>query len=273
MPAMRPWFAGMAALALAGSAFAAPVVAVSGNAPTPAVDVDALPAAAASVGPARLAVATEIAAVMMPPGSLVAVMSGATAQLSGGIRNNMLNAPMLAFIRAAGIRPDKQVRIDEATETAAMATIDPAFGQRQLIISETLVKRAATIVEAHEPVARAALATAHARRMTREDLTALRDFLRKPAGLAYAEAMRFIPRDPANIASSRELFGKIDAALPAVTSEIAKATGALPRPRRYADLTETEKSRVFKLIGATPADTPPPVASATAPLPAEGSRS
>lgn len=213
------------------------------------------PPARPPVDPTRLAIASEIAAVMMPKGALRQSMQANVTRVSDGIRNGMLNAPMRAFVRDAAIKPEKQIRIDEDTAIAAMAVIDPAFAERQRLIADIVSKQLGAIIDANEPKARAGLSEAYARRLTIGELEALLAFLKTPAGAAFASAQTMIIGDPAMLDSGKAIAAETDKSAATIMKEAISATQSLPRPRRFADLTESEKAQVFRLIGATPAST------------------
>lgn len=251
------WCLVVAAAMSAGAASAVPA-GLPATAPLPQTDpIVITPPRGATADAERLAIAGEVAAILMPAGAFRRSVQPNIDRMAGGARNAMLNAPMRAFVRDAAIKPEAPIRIDEATAARAMAVIDPAFAQRQQIITDLLTTRAGAIIDAFEPQARTAMAQAFAGRLTADELKALLAFLRTPAGGAYAVAQSTIGRDPAITESGRRLMAQIDGVQPGVLKDAAAATAKLPRPRRYADLTETEKAQVFRLIGATPASPTP----------------
>ena len=242
-----------AALLLASAAIAVPA-GLPVTAPAPPIDpIVITPPRGATADAARLAIASEIAAILMPAGAFQQSVQPSIDRMTGGARNGMLNAPMRAFVRDAAIKPETPIRIDEATAARAMAVIDPAFAQRQAVITDLMAKRVGAIIQAFEPQARTALAKAYAGRMGTDDLTALLAFLHTPAGAAFAQAQSSVGRDPAITESGGRLLVQMNGVAPDVMKDAVAATGKLPRPRRFADLTEGEKAQVFRLIGATPA--------------------
>ncbi|MBC7505597.1 MAG: DUF2059 domain-containing protein [Sandarakinorhabdus sp.] len=254
---MRGWHLALAAalLPLVGAAGAVPVTSLAA-APAPIDPLVVTPprgTRTSPVDPARLTAASEVAALLMPVGSLRQALQPNIDRMSGGARNAMLNTAMRDFVRYAAIKPSAQIRIDEATATKAMTAMDPAFGQRQAIITDMIATRIGAIIDAHDPLARASLGVALANRLSVADLTALLAFLRTPAGAAYLEAQPLIGRDPANVESSKVLMTRLDGVVPGAIKDIIAATADLPKVRRYVDLKEGEKAQVYKLIGATPA--------------------
>lgn len=253
----------VAALALSASAAqAAPTPAPP--APPPAILAPVVAPPRPPVDPARLVLATELVTLMMPPGAARTILEASMAQAFEGMRQQMAMAPLRAALLAAGVAEGEARRFSPATFRRLTAILDPAFEARQRILAEVTIKSVVAASEQFEPQLRAGTAEAYARRLSLAELEAVLAFMRTPAGMAFAPLPAKIGTDPAVTERQKAIRPVMEKTLPATIAALRDATRNLPPPRRFADLNETEKVEMLRLINAPTATRPPePPAPAT----------
>jgi hypothetical protein len=214
--------------------------------------------------PARLALATELVTLLMPPEMARANLEASMAQAMSGLRQQLAMAPMRAALMAAGVAEGESRRFSPATFRRLTAILDPAFEARQRLLADITTKSVLAVAIEFEPQFRAATAEAYARQLSLADLGAVVAFLKTPAGQAFAPLPATINTDPAIAERQQAMRPAFDRMQPAMLTAMRDATRKLPPPRRYADLNESEKAEMQRLINATSAlpvrETPAPVA-------------
>lgn len=221
-----------------------------GAAPAPSPAKPTAAPARAPVDPARLAVANDIVAKVLPPGSYRTLMQGSMDQVMGMMRGQMYDLPVRQLAKAANLTDAQLAAIGPGTVREVMAILDPAFEQRQAIIGDTMMKGLIDVIADMEPELRAGMAEAYARRLSLADLEATCSFFRTPAGAAYAAQVMQVSADPAFMDRMRAMMPRLTGSLPAMLQKGAAATSGLPKPRRYDDLTAAEQARLRQLLGS-----------------------
>lgn len=238
--------AGLALLASAAQAAPTPLL----GATAPPILEPLAPPPRPPVDPARLKLATELVDMLTPPGTMRAVLEAASAQMMDGFRQQMALAPLRVAMVAAGVAEGDQRRFSPAVFRRLTEILDPAFEARQRIFAEAMFKAQAAMMEQLEPQLRAGSAEAYARRLSAAELDAVLTFLRTPEGRAFAPLPAMIGSDPAVTERQRAMGPAMEKTMPAVMASMRDATRKLPPPRRFADLNETEKAEMLRLINA-----------------------
>jgi hypothetical protein len=238
--------AGLALLASAAQAAPTPLLGDT----TPAILQPVTPPPRPPVDPARLKLANELVDLLTPPGTMRAVLEAASAQMMDGFRQQMALAPLRVAMIAAGVAEGDQRRFSPAVFRRLTEILDPAFEARQRIFAEAMFKARTAMMEELEPKLRAGSAEAYARRLSVAELDAVLAFLRTPEGRAFAPLPAMIGSDPAVTERQRAMGPALEKTMPAALASVRDATRKLPPPRRFADLTETEKAEMLRLINA-----------------------
>jgi hypothetical protein len=244
------------ALLLAGSTVAAAPTSIAAEPPLQALPPLMIPLRPPA-DPARVAVATEIVALMMPPGSGRASFETGVAQSMAGLRQQMAMAPVRAALVAAGLAEGESRRFSPDTFRRLTLILDPAFDRRQRLIAETTAGAIAAVLDEQEPMFRAGMAQAYARRLSLAELGDLLAFLRTPSGRAFAPLPATIATDPAVIEQTQAVRAAFAKKVPAALEGLKDASRTLPPPRRFTDLNETDKAEILRLINAPSATKPP----------------
>lgn len=260
----RTAIAGLALLASAGQA--APVPAIPDTTPAILAPVAAPPRA--PVDPARLALATELVDLLTPPGSIRAGLEIAMAQGMDGFRQQMALAPLRQAMVAAGVGEGDQRRFSPAVFRRLTAILDPAFEARQRILAEMMTRSRTAMMTEVEPLLRAGTAEAYARRLSITELNAVLAFMHTPEGRAFAPLPATIGTDPAVLERQQAIRTVQEKTMPAAMTAVRDAMRKLPPPRRFADLNETEKAEMLRLINAPSATAVPVMSVPVPPVPA-----
>lgn len=246
--AMRSLLAG--AMALASPAA---VVAQAPALPTPAIS-------AATVDPARLAIARRLAAILLPPGSFRTMMGAAMDQVARQSVDSAFALPLKSFMAAAGLSADEAARLPPTTIRDLIRVVDPAFEERNRRTLPVMMGGIIEVMSAEEPSIREGYAEALARRFEPSQLLQIEAFFRTPTGAAYAASMFTLQTDPAFVARTQAMIPRLMQAMPAILAKATAATADLPKPRQFQDLTDSERADLARMFGlpALPAQKGPP---------------
>lgn len=208
--------------------------------------------AQAPADPARLTAATRIAAKLLPDGSYREMMRGSMDQIMNSITDQMLSMPLKDLVGMAGIDQSKLPAMGPGTIRQLMAILDPAFEQRNKIMTTVMMGEMTEIMTVMEPDMRAGMAEAYARRFDTAQLGEIERFFQSPTGAAFAAQSMQIYTDPAVMARMQAMMPKLMQAMPAIMKKVATATAGLPAPRKPADLSAADKAKLQALIIAGP---------------------
>lgn len=258
----------VAALMLAGSAVGAAPTSIAPEPLSEALPPLPPPPPRPPADPAGLALATEIVALMMPTGSARASFEAGMAQSMAGLHQQMAMAPLRAALVAAGVAEGEPRRFSPDTFRRLTLILDPAFDRRQRLIAETTTRAIAKVLDEQEPMFRAGMAEAYARRLSLAELGDLLAFLRTPSGRAFASLPATIATEPAVAAQTDAIRAAFAKTMPAVLAGLKDASLTLPPPRRFTDLKETDKAEILRLINAPSATRPLTSAAPLKPAPA-----
>jgi len=236
-----------AMMATAAMVVAAPAIAQTAAPAT----VAAAPAVA--IDPARLAIATRVAAKLLPVGTYKSVMKSSMDQVTKSMLDQMMDIPLRSFAGIGGLSEDQVAKLGPGTIRQIMAIIDPAFEQRTKLSMDAMGDMMATLMNAMEPDVRAGLAEALATRFTSDQLTTLDQFFSTPVGAAYAAQSITLYSDPAVMQRMQAVMPKMMAIMPEMAKKLQAATAGLPKPKRPDQLTPVERAKLKALMTADPA--------------------
>ena len=197
--------------------------------------------------------ATEIADKLFPPGTYRKMLGESFGKMTSGMIDQMGEVPIAEFVKAAGVSPINAPKLDKATINQIMAIIDPAFKERTRLTTDGMFKGMIPLFEQMEPDLRAGLAESLTHRFTSSQLSELKTFFATPTGSSFASQQMLLFTDPAVMGKMQAQMPKIMQAMPTLIGDAIKATAGLPKPRKYADLTNAERNRLATLLGIDPA--------------------
>ncbi len=227
---------------------------VAGRAEPPAPPVTEAPVAQTSVAqtpvdPARLVIADRIARKVLPDGSYRRVMSGLGDRIAAMMTARSFDIPLREFAQAGGMSAEQREKLGPGTLAQIMAIIDPAFDERQKIMTQTMFAGLAEQLAPFEPEMRKGMAEAYARRFDTGQLAAIDAFFATPTGTAYAAEALEIANDPAVASRMQALMPAMLKTIPALVAKATAATANLPPPRKLGDLNPAQCAEIGRLLG------------------------
>jgi hypothetical protein len=202
--------------------------------------------------PARLALAHGIADKVLPPGAYQKVLQGSLNGLVGNMMNQMLDVPVRQFASMAGLSDQEAGKLGPATARQIMAILDPAYEQRMNAFMSGLMSAMGDIMAKFEPDMRDGLAEAYAARFSVAQLTQIKAFYDTPAGSDFAAQQMTLMSDPALARRMQNLMPAIMQAMPDVMKKVQADAGALPKAKKFEDLTDADKAKLAQLLGVPP---------------------
>jgi hypothetical protein len=234
-------------IALAALALAAPLSAQT------VVAATETPAATQPVTVSPLA--TGIAAKLFPDGTYRKLLGDTFTKMMSGMIDQMADVPLGDLMKSFGVDQGTMPKLDKATVNKVMAIMDPAFKERMRLVMDGMFKGMIPLFEKMEPDLRAGLAESIDHRFTPAELGELKTFFDTPTGSSFASQQMLLFMDPAVMGRMQAQMPKIMQAMPAMIGDAAKASAALPKPKKYSDLTEAERAELATLLGIDPKKT------------------
>ena len=237
-------------LALVGLTLAVsslPVCAQEAPAPQPAPAID-------SIDSARLAAAQATVNHIFPEGTYSRMLNGSFDAMMKSMMDGMGNIPVRELAALGGIPEADVAKIGKGTLAEMMALLDPNYRKRMDVVMSTMTAELPKLMATFEPGMRAGLARAYAKRYTVEQLEELNRFFATPTGSAYAADSMLIMMDPEVMARMQQAMPEMMRQMPAIMKKAQEAEAALPRPRRFEDLTKAERAKLAGLLGVPEAE-------------------
>lgn len=208
------------ALTVSSSAICTPALAQ----PSPATST------VAPVDSARLKLAEQTVAKLIPPGTYQKIMKDMVNTMAGGIVDQMMGMDAATIAGMAGEGKDSISA--KAAEGKTMADIvaekDPNFKERMDITMKVMFSEMGELMSAMEPTVREAMAKIYARKYTARELTDMNSFFATPSGAAFAGNFMASFTDKEMIDASFGMMPKIMEAMPTIMKKIEAATAHLP---------------------------------------------
>jgi hypothetical protein len=228
----------------------APAFAVRTDAPRPAPVVTVVPSK--PVDPARLAIATRIAAQMLPEGTFAKLMGGMMDGMMNSVMAGVSDIPIRSIAKMAGEDPEKVKALGDARLRDIMLILDPAYQERFQIMARVMGTEMGQAMTRMEPMFRHAMAEVYATRFDNKQLGELEIFFRTPTGASFAQQSMTMQTDPIFMARMQSIVPQIMEAMPAIMKKVEQATASLPKPRKPEELTASDKQRIAELMGTDP---------------------
>jgi hypothetical protein len=191
---------------------------------------DAAKPAAAQLDPARLKLAEQTVAKLIPPGTYSKIMKDMMDSMAGGIVDQMMGMDASIMAGMAGEKEGSEA--SEAVKGKTMADIaaekDPNFEERMDITMKVMFSEMGTLVSDMEPVIREALSKIYARKYTAKELTDMNMFFATPSGTSFASNFMATFTDKEMMDASFGMMPKMMEAMPAIMKKVEEATAHLP---------------------------------------------
>ena len=212
------------ALSLTASSFA---LTVSASAETPAATT-----APAPVDPARLKLAEQTVAKLIPPGTYQKIMKDMMDTMAGGIVDQMMgmDAATMAGMAGEEVGSEAAAAVKGKTMAEILAEADPNFKERMDITMKVMFTEMGDLMSAIEPTVREALAKIYARKYRAKELADMNSFFATPSGAAFAGNFMATFTDKEMMDASFGMMPKIMEAMPAIMKKVQAATAHLPPP-------------------------------------------
>lgn len=249
---MRRLFSCRAALAL--TAAVAALAAASASAAMPSDSKAAVGAAPATSDPATLALASRIAAAILPDGTFQQIMDASIGQMSKSMMDGMLSIPINTLAKSLGQDPEKIKALDSTRLKDVLSIMDPAFQERTDRSMAVTASEIGKLMTSMEPSFREGLAEAYARRFSLAELRDIDAFFQTNAGKAFAAGSMTIQTDPAFFTRMQQFLPAITNAMPQMMKKMQERTADLPKPKKPQDLSPAERERLATLLGLDPAE-------------------
>jgi hypothetical protein len=211
--------------------------------PTPA------PAAVAAPDPARMAIARQVAAKLLPLGSYKKMMGQGFDQLMASMTGSMMDMPVADLAKLGGLEEDKVRELGEAKLSEVMAIYDPHWRDRMKLSTDAGMELVLDIMTELEPRMQEAMARVYARDFAIAQLGELNAFLSSPTGVLYADKALAIFMDPEVMKEMAAMMPAMMERMPAFMEKMQEAEAGLPPRRKIADLSDADRNKLAELLG------------------------
>ena len=196
--------------------------------------------------------AAAIAAKLFPDGAYRKMLGDSFTKMMSGMIDQMGDVPLGDLMKSYGFEADSAPKLDKATLNKVMMILDPVFKERMRLTMDGMFKNMIPLFEQMEPDLRMGLAESLAHRFSAIELGELKTFFDTPTGNSFASQQMLLFMDPAVMGRMQAQMPKIMQAMPTLIGDAVKATAALPKARKYADLTVSERNELAALLGIDP---------------------
>lgn len=200
------------------------------------------------IEPARLTLAQQTTAALIPTGSLEKMIDNLYGKMFKAIMGEMGGQSDLMISIKTGVDSEKIAALDDATKGKIADVFDPHRKERDDQITKVVKPLISEALADMEPPMRDGLAKAYARKFSAAQLGDLNGFLATPTGNLYASEWMAMQADP------EVMLAVIKAVPPLITKFIDRAPTIekdmkdLPKEKALADLDDAELSKLAKLM-------------------------
>lgn len=212
---------------------------------------------------ARLPLATQIVAKVLPEGAMMEVMGSTFDRMLGPIME-MANGDTNAALAGALGYSASELAVDEDESAEILAIVDPAWRERNAAMASMTQSMMADMMTAMEPVMRGVMAELYAIYFDETELADINAFFSTPSGLSYARQSYAMAGDPrimsAMFSNPEAVFGTIGD----MPARMKQGLAEIPAARSFADLSAAEQARLVALTGLSKTDLRDAMATAAA---------
>ncbi|NML07177.1 DUF2059 domain-containing protein [Sphingomonas sp. G-3-2-10] len=218
-------------------------------------------ATAATVDPARLAVARRVVGKLMPEGVYVEMFDGVFGNLMDTMMDSFDEMPLADIMRIGGLDEEQAKALGPTKVAEIMAIYDPHWKERTKAMIDAMGEMMGGMMAEYEPKMRDALALTYAREYSLEDLNEMDRFFSTPAGGRYASKSMLLFMSPELMASMQDMMPEMMKRMPDMMALVESATAHIPPARKIKDLSPADRKRLAELLGieekdlADPAET------------------
>lgn len=200
------------------------------------------------IDPARLAIAEQTTAALIPAGSIEKMLDNLYGRMFRTLMGEFGGQSDLMLSIKTGVESDKIAALDDATKGQIADLFDPHRKEREEQITRVVMPLIREALADMEPPMRAGLAKAYARRFTGAQLADVNAFLATPTGQLYASEWMALQADP------EVMVAVVKAVPPLITKfmdrapEIEKDFKELPKEKQLADFDDKELAKLARLM-------------------------
>lgn len=201
---------------------------------------------------ARMPVAENVAAQLMPEGALADVLKTMISDIMSPIME--MGPPPTKRILTKGLGYDAYFSdmTDEQMEEVA-SLLDPSWKERAEREKNAIPEVIEEVANLMEPGVRKAMAEIFAIKFEADELAGLQSFFSTDLGAKYAREYFTMATDKRMIGASFEAMPQIMTKAGDLKAVVEQATADLPEPRDYSELTAAQQAKVRDLTGLTDA--------------------
>jgi hypothetical protein len=199
---------------------------------------------------ARAAIATRLAAKILPDGVYRQMFSSVFDQMGNGMMMQMLDIPLRDFAALAGEDGEQmKAKMGPGTIKEVMQLIDPVFEKRTQAMFKAMEPGFTALFTKFEPVVRDGLAIAYANTFDESQLKELEAFFATPTGSAYASQSMTIFMDPSVMEKMMGVMPEMMKAMPEIMKPAIAEMAKFPKVKTAKDLTPAERKKLAELLG------------------------
>lgn len=203
-----------------------------------------------TLDPVRLEAARRTVDYVFPLGTYARMMDGTMDTMMDVVMDSAAGMPLKDLAGIGGLKQeDLETSMGSATLAEIMAIYDPNYRERMKLSTRAMMNEMSGLMSEFEPEIRDGLAKAYAAKFDARQLHELNAFFATPTGTAYAANSFMIFMDPAVMSKMQQFMPRMMERMPDIIAKVKTAVDKLPPPRAYKDLTETERTRLAKLLG------------------------
>ena len=197
---------------------------------------------------ARLPLAREVVATMMPPGTMAEMMGGMFDKIMGPIMQMEGQISSSDLAEELGVETfERELSENEVEEVSAI--LDPHREERVERLMAVFPEIMGRMMGAMEPAMRDAMAEAYAVYFDQTELAVIGRFFATPSGANYARKSFTMSTNPRFLGAMMKSMPEMMGSFASFEEEMKAAEADLPQPKTYADLTVAELARLSALTG------------------------
>lgn len=200
------------------------------------------------IEPARLTLAQQTSAALIPAGSLEKMMDNLYGKMFSTFMDEFAGTSDLMISIKTGVESDKVAALDEKSKEAVADMFDPHRKEREQQILNFIKPLISEALADIETPMRAGLAKAYARKFSAAQLTEMNGFFATPTGTAFAGESLALQADP------EVMLSVVKAVPPMVVKFIDRAPEIegkfkdLPKEKELADFSDKDLAKLAKLL-------------------------
>ena len=190
------------------------------------------PEAAASIDPARFALAIKVVDRLWPLGTYERMMKSSMEEMTATIVDSMFDMPLSDMTTSYGSAVEQaDPKLARTTMRELISKNDPHFQERMRISNKVMMIAMIPLMNRLEPEVRDALARAHARKFSAVQLEEIERFFATETGRTYGTELMMLWVDPEMTAVMSRFGPEMVKEMPQIMKQVREATAHLPAPK------------------------------------------